>query len=102
MDKDREIKKLKELVMIQYILAKNITTDVGFSDEVKEKLYDKIFFYMDNVAAHLTENRMKISSSMDNEILEWLGAHDDDGMKTIFENYHTFIESDEFKELMKS
>ena len=101
MDKDQEIKLLKELVMIQYILAKNITTDVGFSDEVKDQLYDKIFFYMDNVAEHLTENGLKISSSMDNEILEWMNAHDEEDKKIIFDNYHALVESDEFKELMK-
>lgn len=101
MGKDQEIKLLKELVMIQYILAKNITTDVGFSDEVKDQLYDKIFFYMDNVAAHLSENGLKISRSMNSEIDEWFKAHDEEGEKIIFDNYHALVESDEFKELMK-
>lgn len=103
MDKEatKQIEELKELVMIQYILAKNLTTDVGFSDEVKEKLYDKVFFYMDCIAAHITENRMTISKSMNDELVDWLGAHDEDGIAVIFENYHAMVDSDEFKGLMK-
>ena len=101
MGKDQEIKLLRELVMIQYILAKNITTDVGFSDEVKDQLYDKIFFYMDTVSAHLIENELNVTGSMDNEIKEWMAAHDDNDKKIIFENYYALTESDAFKELMK-